>query len=313
MTKILIDRDDAELRHKTLEIAPQIELVSRADLEVNSDLISRIEVAYEGLHGDDLSRATGLKWLQTAGAGVNGLPLPELEQRGVQVTNTSGIHANCITEHLFGMLLMATRSLDLALEAQQKREWARVGSKTWSLYGKTLGVLGAGEIGGQIARVGRAFEMKIIGLSRGGTPTSEIESMFSPDQKREFFAQSDIVMNVLPLTEQTRGFMGQNEFEALPGGAIVANAGRGATIDTEALVSALQSGKVRAALLDVTEPEPLPADHILWSLPGVFITPHYSGVHPEYNAEADAIWLDNLRLYVAGESLHHLVDNAAGY
>lgn len=310
---VLIGRDDAELRRKTLEIAPKSELVSRAEIESHPEIAARIEIAYDGLRDDDLKRATALKWLHNSGAGVNNLPLAELEARGVTLSNTSGIHAHCIAEHLFGMLLMATRTLDLALEAQKQGKWARIGADTLSLRGKTLGVLGVGAIGAQIARVGRAFEMKVVGLRRGGQAHPGIETMFSPDSRREFFAKCDIVMNTLPLTAETRGFMGQNEFEALPNGAIVANAGRGATIDTDALVLALQSGRMRAALLDVTEPEPLPDGHILWDLPGVIITPHFAGNHPEYNAESDAIFLDNLRLYLAGEVLHHVVDKTVGY
>lgn len=312
-TQILIGRDDAELCRQTAAISPQIEVVSRAQIEKNPALLAQIEIAYDGLRGEDFTRATGLKWLQSAGAGVNNLPLQDLESRGVTVTNVSGIHAHCIAEHLFGMLLMATRSLDLALEAQKQAQWARRDWPTISLSGKTLGVLGTGEIGTQIARVGRAFGLKIIGLRRGGEAHPDIETMFSPQNKLDFFAQSDIVMNTLPLTEETRGFLGHREFETLPRGAIVANAGRGATIDTDALIAAMQSGKLRAALLDVTEPEPLPDNHILWQMPGVFITPHYAGTHPEYNVEADAIWLDNLRLYLAGENLHHLVESSEGY
>lgn len=309
---IFLGRDDEELRRKTLEIVPQAELVSRAGLKANPDLISRIEVAYEGL-GDDLARATHLKWLQNGGAGVDHLRLDALAKRGVLVTNVSGIHARAITEHLFGMLLFTTRNLRAAHEQQKEREWKNLGAPVESLYSKTLGILGVGAIGMQAARVGRAFGMKVVGLRRGSALVPEIQALFSPENRLEFFAQSDVVMNLLPLTPQTRGFMGQAEFEALPGGAIVLNAGRGATIQTGALLWALQSGKLRAALLDVTDPEPLPADHILWTMPNVLITPHFSGSHPEYDAEADAIWLDNLRLYLAGAPLHHQVNLKTGY
>ncbi len=310
---ILLGRDDAELRAKTQEIAPNSKIISRDDLKTQTDWITQIEVAYDGLRGDDLARATGLKWLQNSGAGVNDLPLRELNERGVTLTNVAGIHARCITEHLFGMLLGLTRGLDIARQQQKEREWKHLGSQVTSLYGHTLGVLGVGAIGGQIARVARAFDLKTIGLRHSGKPHPDIEVMFSPATKLEFFAQSQIVMNVLPLTDLSRDFMGDAEFDALPDGAIILNAGRGATINTEALVRALQSGKLRAALLDVTDPEPLPADHILWGLPNVVITPHYSGAHPEYNAEADAIFLDNLRLYIAGQRLHHVVDTNSGY
>ncbi len=310
---LLLSRGDDALRQKTRAIAPQIEIVSPAQIKANPALISQVEIAYDGLRGEDFGRAVSLKWLQNSGAGVNGLPLSKFQERGATLTNTSGIHARCITEHLFGMLLSVTRELNTAREGQKKHEWTHLGSKTVSLYGKTLGVLGAGAIGAQIARVARAFEMNPIGLRNSGQPTEEIEVMFSPAEKLDFFAQSDIVMNTLPLTDDTRDFMGQAEFDALPDGAIVVNGGRGATINTEALMRALKSGRLRAALLDVTQPEPLPANHPLWDLPGVFITPHYSGAHPEYNAEADEIFLDNLRLYMVGEPLHHVVDTSAGY
>ena len=310
---VFLGRDDAELRRKTLEIAPHIEVVSRADLEANPELLPRIEVSYNGLRGDDLARASGLKWLQNGGAGVNHLPLEDLQKRGVLVTNVSGIHARAITEHMFGMLLFLTRNLREAHEAQKIANWKHLGKGIESLYSKTLGILGVGAIGAQAARVGRAFEMKTVGLRRGGQAHPDIETMFSPETRLSFFAESDVVMNILPLTEATRGFMGKDEFDALPDGAIVINAGRGATIQNDALFGALQSGKLKAALLDVTDPEPLPADHPLWKLPNVFITPHYSGAHPEYNAEADVIWLDNLRLYVVGQALHHVINSQEGY
>ncbi|MBW3635712.1 MAG: D-2-hydroxyacid dehydrogenase [Armatimonadetes bacterium] len=312
-TTLFLSRDDAELRQKIGEVAPQIEIVSRAQLKDHPERIEHIEIAYGGLGRDQIANATALKWFQNGGAGVNGLLSPELAARDVTITSVSGIHARCIAEHLFGMLLSLTRELHSAREAQNRREWKPLGANTLSLYGKTLGVLGVGAIGAQIARVGRAFEMKPIGLRRGRAGHPEIETMFSPENRLEFFAQAQIVMNTLPLTDATRGFMGEAEFEALPDGAIVLNAGRGATIDTTALLRGLQSGKLRAALLDVTDPEPLPAAHPLWEMPNVFITAHYAGAHPEYNAEADAIFLDNLRLYLAGEPLHHVVDKTAGY
>lgn len=276
-------------------------------------MLSQIEIAYEGLSRDELSRATNLRWLQVGGAGVDNFVSPDSPPREWILTNVSGIHARCITEHLFGMLLGLTRELHTARKQQEARKWKPLGENLLSLYGKTLGILGVGAIGVQIARVARAFEMKPIGLRHGGAAHPDIETMFVPETRLEFFAQSQIVMNVLPLTDETRDFMGDAELEALPDGAIVCNAGRGATMNTAALMRALASGKIRAALLDVTEPEPLPADHALWKMPNVFITAHYAGAHPEYDAEADAIFLDNLRLYVAGEPLHHGVDQTAGY
>ena len=120
-------------------------------------------------------------------------------------------------------------------------------------------------------------------------------------------------MNTLPLTDATRGFLGRAEFAALKTGAIFVNTGRGGTVDTEALLDALQSGHLGAALLDVTDPEPLPRDHPLWTMDNVIITPHYSGTRPDYGERADAIFLDNLRRYLAEQPLVNVVDKGEGY
>lgn len=137
--------------------------------------------------------------------------------------------------------------------------------------------------------------------------------MYSPDSRLEFFSRCDVVVNILPLTEATRGFMGRPEFDALPPGAIVCNAGRGPTIDTGALLQALDSGRLGAALLDVTDPEPLPPEHPLWRHPRALITPHYSGAHPDYAERAGRIFLENLRLFLDGKPLRNVVDKEAGY
>lgn len=310
---ILIYRDDTQLREKIEQLAPNYQVVTRKELETKPEALAQVEVAYEGFRRNDLPSMTSLKWIQRAGAGVEGLMTPEIQQSDIVITNVSGIHARAITEHMFGMLLATTRTLQLAYEGQKEHKWEHLGVHVTSLYGKTLGILGAGAIGRQSAKVGKAFDMKVIGLSRSGKSHPDFERMYTTDEKLEFFRQCDVVMNILPLTDATRGFMGEAEFEALPEGAIVINTGRGATIDTDALIGALESGRLRAALLDVTNPEPLPKEHPLWSTKGVFITPHYSGSHPEYNAEADEIFLDNLRLYLVGETMHHVVDKENGY
>lgn len=309
---VLLLGDNCEsLRAHAREIAPDCEIVSPSD----ENALQRAHVIYEGVKPGEIERATNLCWLQLVSAGVNRWPIEALGQRGVQVTTTSGIHAQPITEHMFGMLLSNTRALDVALREQPKHEWRSFdySSRVQRIADKTLGVLGVGAIGSHAARVGRAFDMRVIGLRNSGEPDENVEQMFKPNQKLEFFAQSDVVMNSLPLTENTRGFMGQAEFEALPDGAIVVNVGRGETIETEALMAWLQSGRARAALLDVTDPEPLPSDHALWKMENVFITPHYSGNHPEYGERADAIFLDNLRRFVVGEALNNLVNADEGY
>lgn len=305
---LLLGSDNPELLARVRQIAPDCEIVKGAELE-------RAHIIYNGVKPDEIAGAKSLRWLQLFSAGINRWPVKELAKRNVIVTTTNGIHAQPITEHMFGLLLMNTRALDVALREQPKQEWRsfNYSPRVQRIADKTLGVLGVGAIGTHAAHVGRAFGMRVIGLRRGGEPIDDVEEMFTPDQKIEFFGQCDVVMNTLPLTEDTRGFMSHAEFEALPDGAIVINTGRGETIETDALMTWLRSGRARAAMLDVTEPEPLPAEHPLWKMENVTITPHYSGNHPEYGARANEIFLDNLRRFVAGETLHNVVDTNAGY
>lgn len=306
---ILLGDEDATLRERVRAVAPGAEIVA------TGDGLARAQVIYQGLKPEDLREASALRWLQLESAGVNRWPLSELGARGVIVTTASGIHAQPIAEQMFGMLLMNTRALDIAQREQPKHQWRSFdyGSRVQRIASKTLGVLGVGAIGAHAAQIGAAFGMRVLGLRRSGEGAPGVEEMFAPDARLDFFAQTDVVMNTLPLTDDTRGFMGEAEFAALPEGAIVINTGRGETIDTAALMEWLSSGRGRAALLDVTDPEPLPPDHPLWETPGVFITPHYSGAHPDYGERANAIFLDNLARYVKGEALHNVVDVEAGY
>lgn len=313
---LLLDNGGPALHEQVRAVSERVQIVTPEEIKERPELLGEIEAAYGGLSRDQIGQATRLRWLQTAGAGVNGLITPATQQRDFVITNASGIHAEPITEHMFGMLLVVARRLKEAWEQQQTRQWQGgydFGANVTLLAGKTLGVLGVGAIGGHSARVGKAFGMRVVGLRRGGEPHPDVERMFTPDEKHAFARECDVIMNSLPLTDKTRGFLGAAEFDAMRPGVIVINTGRGATIDTDALLNALGSSKVGAALLDVTDPEPLPPDHSLWSAPNVFITPHYSGAHPTYDERANAIFLDNLRRFLAGEPLRNVVDKHEGY
>ncbi len=306
---LLLAHDNDDLRAQIRQIAPDIEILAPDD----ENALQRAHIAYDGVKRDRLADAPNLRWIQVASAGVNGWPMDELKERQIQLTTASGIHAQPITEQMFGMLLMKTRALDKALLAQPQHQWRGEDFPVQLISGKTLGVLGVGAIGQHAARVGAAFGMRVIGLRHSGEPVENVEAMFTPANRLEFFGQCDVVMNTLPLTDDTRGFMGKAEFEALPAGAMVINTGRGATIDTDALGTWLLSDEANSAGLDVTEPEPLPPDHPLWEMPNVLITSHSSGNFPDYMARANMIFLDNLRRFIDGEELHNLVDAEAGY
>ena len=313
--RILIGTGDTAFREQVQLLSERIELTTPDELQDRPELVAEVEIAFGGLSRAQLSEAKRLRWLQTAGAGVNGLLTPELRDRDVILTNASGIHAEPITEHMFGMLLMVTRRLAEAREQQRSRQWKGYdfGANVTMLAGKTLGVLGVGAIGGHSAKVGQAFGMRVIGLRRTEQQHPHVDRMFGEADRLDFFREADVVMNSLPLTERTHHTMNWDELAVMKPDAIVINTGRGGTINTEALVAALREQRLGAALLDVTDPEPLPDGHPLWTMENVYITPHYSGSHPGYNERAGAIFLENLRRYLAGEPLVNVVDKREGY
>jgi D-2-hydroxyacid dehydrogenase (NADP+) len=311
MLIVVPDGDDA-LRADVQAAAPDAAVSTFSEIGETGRLAD-VEVVFGGMPWP-LADTPSLRWVQLLGAGIDGSLSDEMRTSGVVVTNAR-IHAAPIAEHLFGMVLMLTRRLDVALRHQQAGRWEReeLSATADVLSGRCLGVLGLGSIGAHMARIGAAMEMSVVGLTRHGRPHPAAERMFTPDTRIEFFRASDVVMNVLPLTPETRGFVGADELAAMPARGIYANAGRGATTDTDALVDALVSGRLAGACLDVTDPEPLPEGHPLWTAPNALITPHYAGGHLAYMQNAAATFLRNLRCYVAGEPLENVVDKAAGY
>ena len=299
-------------------VSPRVRLLTAPELERDPAAYRQAEVALVTgwLEHERLREATALRWIQTVGAGVERLLSPEIVARSeLTITNASGIHAQPIAEHAFGLILMYARNLHLAAQRQHEAEWqsAPYRESLRTLHGRTLGVLGLGAIGERIAQIGAAFGLRVIGLKRTPHPVEHVSEVFGPEQLSAFLAQSDLLVNLLPLTSATRGWIGARELLSLPRGAFFVNLGRGGTVDTPALVEALRSGHLGGAGLDVTEPEPLPKEHPLWTLPNVIITPHYSGAQPDYFAHVGELFVANLERYVRGEPLFNVVDKQAGY
>ena len=181
------------------------------------------------------------------------------------------------------------------------------------LAGHTLGVAGLGAIGLRAAQLAGAFGMRVAAIRRHPQPAPGVEWVGSMDDLPRLLGESDYVVNLLPLTRETRGVFGRAQFAAMKPTAIYTSYGRGATTNTAALVAALRAGTIRGAGLDVVDPEPLPAGHPLWTMDNVVLTPHCSGLHERYNENALAIFLENLRRYRAGLPLNNVVDKALGY
>ena len=229
-----------------------------------------------------LDIAEELEMFAGVAAGYEHLPLDALAARGVTVTNASGIHAPNIAEQVLGYILQYTRNLHVARERQDRREWRHF--QSGELKGSTVTIVGLGAIGRAIAQRVASFEVDTVGVrytpEKGG-PTDEVIG-FDESDLQTALAETDYLVLASPLTETTRGLIGDEEFETLPPHAYLVNVGRGPIVDTDALVDALRLNSIDGAALDVTDPEPLPADHPLWSFGNVTITPHNAGHSPEH-------------------------------
>lgn len=236
-----------------------------------------------------------LRWIQSISAGVDQFPLDRLESAGVVLTSASGVHAIPVAEHAIGLILAMTRGIAVAMRDAEHRVWRpRMGQE---LYGKTIGILGLGTIGSEVAVRAAALGMRVIGTRsrpEEGHPIADV--VFGPDGTAAVFAESDVVVSVLPGGESTDRIVGSAELDALGAGWFV-NVGRGSTVDEEALVRALETGIIRGVALDVFETEPLADDSALWSHPRVVITPHTGGLSPAYGARLADIFRRNLAAF----------------
>ncbi|ELY96682.1 D-isomer specific 2-hydroxyacid dehydrogenase NAD-binding protein [Natrialba chahannaoensis JCM 10990] len=267
------------------------------------DLVPQARVVTGISLGEDLlARADQLELFACVFAGTDHLPSATFREQGVTVTNAGGIHAPGIAEQAIGNMLVFARDLHEGWRRKQRNEWRHFQSHEFT--DSTVTVVGLGSIGQEIITRLEGFDVDTIGVrytpSKGG-PTDEVIG-FDEAEIHNAFARSDYVVLACPLNDLTRDLVGEAELATLPPSAVVINVARGGVVDTDALVSALQSNAIRGAALDVTEPEPLPADHPLWDLENCLITPHTGGHTPKHWDRLAAIVASNVRtLETAGE------------
>ena len=255
-----------------------------------------------------LPRARSLRWVQNMGAGVERVMVPELPRR-VTVTRVAGIFGPWMAEYVLGWCLWFTQRTETFRAQQRERRWGQM--DPLRLHGATLCVVGLGDIGRAIARAARGFGMRVVGVSRRGTRVAEAARVYTTRDIREAVAAADFIALAVPLTEATRGLIGAAELTAMRPSAWLINVARGPIVDQAALLEALRGGRLGGAVLDVFDDEPLPPGHPLWQLDNVVVTPHISG--PSTPSEIAPIFNDNLRRYVAGRALRHVVDRRRGY
>lgn len=231
---------------------------------------------------DLVSRAEAMEVFACAYAGTGHLPMDALGEQGVTVTNASGVHGPNIGEHVLGSILAFTRRFHVGERRQRRREWRHYQAN--ELQGSTVTVIGMGAIGKAVLERLEPFGVETIGIrytpEKGG-PADEVVG-FGEDEVHGALARTNYLVLACPLTDETRELIGREEFVTIDPDAVVVNVARGPVVDTEALVSALRSNRIRGAAVDVTDPEPLPEEHPLWGFANVRITPHNAGHTPEY-------------------------------
>jgi phosphoglycerate dehydrogenase-like enzyme len=295
-----------------------LESVHLADLEIVTDP-AQAEIALGAPKAirDALPALSQLNWAQSIYAGVE--PLVDAAQRRDYVlTNARGVFGEWMSEYVFGYLLFLEKRMLDRIRAQQSREWKRDASGT--LRGKTIGLLGVGSIGEHLAGTAKHFGMKVKGFTRERETSNQVDTYYhpspqpSPDEGGsllEFAEGLDYLVCVLPRTKETNKLVDETFLHALPYHAVVVNIGRGNSVDELALVKALNEGRLAAAVLDVFEKEPVPADHPFWSTPNLYMTYHTSAI--SYPEDITKLFIENYRLYIDGKPLKYVVDFEKGY
>ena len=265
---------------------------------------------------DIFTPAKKLRWAHCHSAGVEWMFGEGQKAPHFVVTNTQGVVDLPIAEHCFMFMLNFVKNMSEFMEHKRKREYVRSMASMGFLGGKTLGVLGLGGIGGEVARLGKAFRMRVLANRRSGMRQSnvgDVDELYPPEDLHDLLQECDFVVVALPLTSVTHHYLSDPEFAVMKPTVFVINVGRGEIIDEAALVQALEEGRIGGAGLDVFEVEPLAADSGLWGMPNVQITTHVAGSVTDKTPRAVKTFCDNLRLYLRGEPLRSVVDPTAGY
>jgi len=252
-----------------------------------------------------------LRWAQAMMAGVEGwIALPDLPEN-LLLTCARGTHKESMPENIIGALLYAAKPFAAAVENQKQKKWVQAPAQP--LTGKTLGILGLGAIGQDVARIAAALGLRVIGTRRRPQAMAHVAEVFPAERTPEVLAQSDFVLLLLPATRETDNFIDAGRLAMMKPGAWLLNFGRGHLIRDDDLIAAVKAKTIAGAILDVFRQEPLPADHPFWSTEGIIVLPHIGGPHPQRDQIVARLFVDNLGRYLDGKPLKEVVDRAAGY
>ena len=316
MTRVLINFELPDpYFHQLQQNYPQLDWVRCTDYEKLPELLKETEILLTFLQCDRnmIDAAPQLKWIQAISAGVDYMDLDEIRRRGIVLTNGRGIHKIHMTEYAVAAMINLARGFHLMFLNQLQKKWERSVSQE-EIHGATVGIIGLGAIGVEIAKKAAFMGMRVIGVKRTSEPVDHVEEVYAPDDMAAVFRRSDYIINLLPSTQETEMLIDRRFFDQMKPTACFINIGRGRTVNEDDLIEALRNKKIRAMVSDVYYTEPLPPESPLWDLDNVILTPHICGVSPQYMARAMQIIAHNLNVYLSGQGeMINLVDMQAGY
>lgn len=313
--------DDAHYARLLAALAPATVLRCRPDDAAG--IARALETADVAILAGDLDdrylQAPHIRWIHCDHAGLNHSVRPAVFERGILLTSSAGRSAPALAEHAMLFMLHFAFHFDAFLDAQRRHQWGVSGQDDFRcLNGKTVGIVGIGNTGRELALRAQAFGMRVLGYGRGvrTAPPPGFDAVYSQeggDGLDRLLAESDYLVLAVPLTDETRGLIGQREFGLMKPGAVLVNMARGPVVDTAAMIEALRAGRLTGTGLDVFDQEPLPAGSPLWDLPNVRITPHTTPQVPDRTGRSLAIIEENIRRYRAGERLVNLQERWSLY
>lgn len=308
--------DEGRFLAELQDAFPDVEFAAAESEEDQKTAIKDADVFYGFLTPEVYAAADTLKWIQVAGAGIDGLiKLPGLVDNEIVVTNTKGPHADAMADHVIGMMInMAHRWMD-HFDDQRAHRWE--GRKYLDMQieitGSTMGIFGLGDVGKAVARRAQGFGIDVYAVDKFPKPNEEVRETWGLERLDDLLERSDWFVAAAPSTVETRGAIDARRLGLLKEGGHVIVISRGGIVDETALLDGLRSGRVAGAGLDVFAEEPLPEDDPLWDMPNVVITPHCSGVTTSVIRSVEQVFKENLRLYLAGEPFLYVCDKKAGF
>jgi phosphoglycerate dehydrogenase-like enzyme len=298
---------------KAAGLAQRVEITSLPRKEKPSaEQLARTEALMaHGVPPGVLSSMPKLRWAQAMTAGVEGwVALPDLPER-VMLTCARGTHRESMPENIIGALFYVAKPYAAAVENQKHSKWVQ--SVAQPLTDKTLGILGLGAIGQDVARIASVIGMRVIGTRRHPQPMKNVAEVFAPQRTDEVLAQSDFVLLLLPATRETDNFINAERLAMMKPSAWLLNFGRGHLIKDADLIAAVKAKKIAGAMLDVYRQEPLPSEHPFWTTAGIIVLPHIGGPHPQRDQIVARLLVENLSRFLDGKPLKEVVDRNAGY